>query len=115
AFGVTALGIPTALPAQTQPNSATQAAQSMEQMPTFHVTVVSRTIPAVNYSHRSGATKLGFAGTGLMPGSHAEAKVESKKGYIEIEVEFHGMENPTTFGSEYLTYVLWAITPEGRP
>jgi len=49
-----------------------------------------------------------------MPGAHAEAKVESKKGYIEIEVEFHGLENPTSFGSEYLTYILWAVTPEGR-
>jgi outer membrane protein OmpA-like peptidoglycan-associated protein len=81
----------------------------------FRVTVISRSVPAVNYHHRSGATKLGFKGTDLMPGAHAEAKVESKKGYIEIEVEFHGLEAPTSFGSEYLTYVLWAVTPEGRP
>src|ERR1041384_6253569 len=123
AFGVSALAMPPPTQAQTQHTSANQTTQPrttmvlepMDQTPTFHVTVVSRTIPAVNYKHRSGATKLGFKGTDLMPGAHAEAKVESKKGYIEIEVEFHGMENPTSFGSEYLTYVLWAITPEGRP
>lgn len=123
AFGVSALAMPPPAQAQTQPDYSNQTTQPratmvlepMDQTPTFHVTVVSRTIPAVNYKHRSGATKLGFKGTDLMPGAHAEAKVESKKGYIEIEVEFHGMENPTTFGSEYLTYVLWAITPEGRP
>ena len=123
AFGVSALAMPPPMQAQTQPSYADQAVQQpttmtvvpMDPTPTFRVTVISRTIQAVNYHHRSGATKLGFKGTDLMPGAHAEAKVESKKGYIEIEVEFHGLENPTSFGREYLTYILWAITPEGRP
>lgn len=122
AFGVSALAMPPPTQAQTQPSYADQAIQQhttmtlvpMNPTPTFRVTVTSRTIQAVNYHHRSGATKLGFKGTDLMPGAHAEAKVESKKGYIEIEVEFHGLENPTSFGREYLTYILWAITPEGR-
>ena len=69
---------------------------------------------AVNYKHRSGAIKLDFAGTDLMPAANGQAKVESKKGYIEIEVEFGNLQKPTTFGNEYLTYVLWAISPEGR-
>jgi len=88
--------------------------EPMSQTPTFRVTVVSREIRAVNYQHRSGATKIDFAGTNLMPEAKGEAKVESKKGYIEIEVEFANLEKPTTFGNEYLTYVLWAISPEGR-
>jgi outer membrane protein OmpA-like peptidoglycan-associated protein len=99
ALGVFALAMPP--PAQAQ-------------APTSGATVISRNVPAVNYRHRSGATTLGFQGTELMPGAHAQARVQSKKGYIAIEVEFHGLENPTSFGSEYLTYVLWAITPEGR-
>src|SRR5450759_4378371 len=78
------------------------------------VHVVSRSVQAVNYKHRSGASKVDFAGTDLMPGANGQAKVESKKGYIEIEVEFGNLQNPTTFGNEYLTYVLWAISPEGR-
>jgi outer membrane protein OmpA-like peptidoglycan-associated protein len=78
------------------------------------VNVVSRSVQAVNYKHRSGASKVDFAGTDLMPGANGQAKVESKKGYIEIEVEFGNLQNPTTFGNEYLTYVLWAISPEGR-
>jgi outer membrane protein OmpA-like peptidoglycan-associated protein len=118
-LGVSVLAMPPRAQAQTQPESNTQgttmAVEPMEQTPTFHVTVVSRTVPAVNYQHRSGATMLDFKGTDLTPGAHAQAKVESKKGYIEIEVEFHGLDKPTSFGSEYLTYVLWAITPEGRP
>src|SRR6476469_9063696 len=86
----------------------------MEHTPTFRVTVVSRSIQAVNYQHRGGATKMDFAGTDLMPQARGEVEVESKKGYIEIEVEFANLEKPTTFGNEYLTYILWAISPEGR-
>jgi outer membrane protein OmpA-like peptidoglycan-associated protein len=49
-----------------------------------------------------------------MPGARGEAKVESKRGALEIEVEFADLDRPTAFGNEYLTYVLWAISPEGR-
>jgi len=83
-------------------------------IPVFRVTVVGRTTPAVNYRHRSGATKVDFRGTPLLPESYGEAKVESKQGYIEIEVEFDELKPATRFGPEYLTYVMWAITPEGR-
>jgi outer membrane protein OmpA-like peptidoglycan-associated protein len=68
----------------------------------------------VSYKHRSGATKIDFQGTDLMPAAAGEAKVESKRGALEIEVEFSGLDRPTSFGNEYLTYVLWAISPEGR-
>jgi len=78
------------------------------------VTVISRSVQAVNYKHRGGATKVNFAGTDLMPAANGEAKVESKKGYIEIEVEFGNLQKPTSFGNEYLTYILWAISPKGR-
>jgi outer membrane protein OmpA-like peptidoglycan-associated protein len=81
---------------------------------TFRVNVISRTVQAVNYQHRSGATKLDFAGTDLMPSARGEAKVNSKRGSIEIEAEFSGLQKPTSFGGEYLTYILWAISPEGR-
>lgn len=84
------------------------------QTPVFVVNVTSRTIDAVNYQHRSGATKINLSGTDLMPSAKGEAKVESKKGYLEVEVEFDDLQKPTTFGSEYLTYILWAISPEGR-
>jgi outer membrane protein OmpA-like peptidoglycan-associated protein len=103
------------LSAGAQTNSqTTMAVEPMDHTPTFRVTVVSRSVQAVNYKHRSGASKLDFAGTDLMPAATGQAKVESKKGYIAIEVEFANLQKPTTFGSEYLTYILWAISPEGR-
>jgi outer membrane protein OmpA-like peptidoglycan-associated protein len=90
-------------------------ADSGNPTPTYRITVVSRTTRAVSYRHRSGATKINFQGSDLMPGAAGEAQVESKRGTLAIEAEFSGLDKPTSFGNEYLTYVLWAISPEGRP
>ncbi len=84
-------------------------------VPIYNVNVVARTTKAINYHHRSGPTKIGFAGTVLLPDAKGEAKVESKKGAVQVKAEFKNLEPPTRFGRQYLTYVLWAITPEGRP
>ena len=108
-----ALSLP--LIAQAQTNGQTRlAVEPLSPTPIFRVTVVSRSVQAVNYKHRSGATKVDFAGTSLMPSANGQADVNSKRGAIEIEAEFGNLEKPTTFGNEYLTYILWAISPEGR-
>ncbi len=101
---------------QSQPSNPTQqrTADDRDQVPVYRVRVVARTTPAINYRHRGGATTIDFLGTPLLPRSRGEAKVESKQGYIEIEVEFDNLVPATKFGPEYLTYVMWAITPEGR-
>jgi outer membrane protein OmpA-like peptidoglycan-associated protein len=99
--------------AQASPQAATNV-EPMSTMPTFRVTVISRNVQAVNYQHRSGSSKLDFAGTDLMPSASGVAQVNSKRGSIAIEAEFGDLQKPTTFGNEYLTYVLWAISPEGR-
>lgn len=109
-----AAGITLSLSMYAQTNPQTLVVEPLSPTPVFRVNVASRTIQAVNYKHRSGATKVDFAGTSLMPAGNGQAKVESKKGYIEIEVEFGNFDKPTTFGGEYLTYILWAISPEGR-
>ena len=83
-------------------------------VPLFKVTVVGRTTPAVNYRPRNGETKIAFDGTPLMPMAHGSAVVSGEKGYIHIDARFDKLAPPTQFGREYLTYVLWAITPEGR-
>jgi outer membrane protein OmpA-like peptidoglycan-associated protein len=85
-----------------------------QSVPLYRVTVVARTTPAINYRHRGGSTTIDFRGTTLLPKAKGEAKVESKQGYTEIEVEFDDLVPATKFGPEYLTYVMWAITPEGR-
>ena len=114
---VLAAGIVLSVSLSALAQTSSQTAMVVEDrtpITTFRVVVVSRSVQAVNYKHRSGATKLDFAGTALMPLANGQAKVESKKGYIEIEVEFGNLQDPKTFGNEYLTYVLWAISPEGR-
>jgi outer membrane protein OmpA-like peptidoglycan-associated protein len=84
-------------------------------VPVYKIKVVGREIPAINYFHRNGSTKIGFTGTTLLPGSKGEAKVDAKLGRTLIDANFVGLTPANGFGPEYLTYVLWAITPEGRP
>ncbi|MCU1321904.1 MAG: OmpA/MotB domain protein [Acidobacteriaceae bacterium] len=81
----------------------------------YRVKVVQRDLDAVNYLHRSGSTTIGFQGTTLLPGAKGEAKVESERGGITINARFQGLTPANGFGPEYLTYVLWAISPDGRP
>ncbi len=111
---ILAAGITLSLSAFAQTNSQSQNVEPMSTTPTFRVTVISRSVQAVNYQHRSGSSKLDFAGTDLMPSANGVAQINSKRGSIAIEAEFGDLQKPTAFGNEYLTYVLWAISPEGR-
>ena len=100
-------------PAMAQVSSG--QVERMDRTPIFRVNVVARTTKAINYHHRSGSTKVDFQGTALMPRAGGDAKVDSKQGYLEVDAHFKNMEPASRYGQEYLTYVLWAITPEGRP
>jgi outer membrane protein OmpA-like peptidoglycan-associated protein len=100
---------------QTPPNpTQQQIAVSEGPLPLFRITVVGRTTPAINYRPRRGDTKIDFQGTALMPQARGEAKVSGEQGYMNVEAKFDGFDSASRFGREYLTYVLWAVTPEGR-
>jgi len=96
-------------PTQKQP-----VPEQMTPTPIFRVEVVSRTTPAVNYRHRGGSTKIDFQGTPIMPQAKGSATVESVRGVIRISADLKNMAAPSSFGLEYLTYVLWAVSPDGR-
>src|SRR5579863_3904124 len=101
-------------PQAPNPTSTNTDSATAGSVPIYRVTVVARTTKAINYNHRSGSTRIGFRGTELMPQAIGEAKVESKQGVIKIDAEMQKLEPATKYGPEYLTYVMWAITPEGR-
>jgi outer membrane protein OmpA-like peptidoglycan-associated protein len=107
-----------------EPNPTSQTAPKQDQpqiekqdngIYLYRVKVVQRDLDAVNYLHRNGSTNIGFKGTTLMPLAKGQAKVTSERGGIHIEARFQGLTPANGFGPEYLTYVLWAITPDGRP
>jgi outer membrane protein OmpA-like peptidoglycan-associated protein len=102
------------VPQAPNPTQQSSPAQPSGQTPVYRVTVVARTTKAINYHHRSGSTKIDFRGTALMPEARGEAKVESKQGVIKIDANMEKLQAASRFGPEYLTYVMWAITPEGR-
>jgi len=82
--------------------------------PIYRITVVGRSIKAINYGHREEPTKIGFAGTVLANRAKGEAWVESKQGAVKVEAKFEHLPSPTSYGPQFLTYVLWAITPDGH-
>ncbi len=89
--------------------------QPMPSTPVYRVTVVSRTTEAVNYRQLGGSTKVDFRGSQLMPDVNGSASIEGKRGKLNIDAKLEHLKKANTLGPEYLTYVLWAITPEGRP
>lgn len=89
--------------------------QQNANIPVYRVTVVERTTQAVDYRDRGGTTQVDFKGTQLMPAVDGNAKVTGHTGRLAIDANLHHLAPPRGFGPEYLTYVLWAITPEGRP
>ena len=112
-----ALGQTTTTTTTTNTVSPTQESTQVTKkngMYYYQVKVVHRDLDAVNYLHRSGSTKIGFRGTSLLPKASGQAKVQSERGRITIDASFKGLTPANGFGPEYLTYVLWAITPDGR-
>jgi len=105
-----------AYPAHGQESPVNPYSQPVQQkgIYIFRVKVVERNLDCVNYLHRSGPTTIGFQGTSLLPGAHGEAKVTSERGGIVVDAHFDGLTPANGFGPEYLTYVLWAISPDGR-
>lgn len=101
-------------PMQTNAVPMTQEG-TRDKVPLYRIQVVGRDIPAINYFHRNGSTRIGFQGTSLLSGAKGSAKVDARLGRTSIEASFEGLSPANGFGTEYLTYVLWAITPEGRP
>lgn len=111
-------------PSQPPATGQDSALQSMNQdtgqngpnneMPVFRVNVFARTTKAVNYRNRGGSTTVDFRGTDLMPQVAGHAKIDGKAGRLAISAEFTHLQPAVSLGGQYLTYVLWAITPDGR-
>lgn len=109
------LGAQESNPTERQPEVQQNPVQLNHGEPLYKIEVVARDIPAVNYFHRSGSTKIGFEGTQLLPAAKGSAEVKAEGGRTRIELHLSGLSPANGFGPEYMTYVLWAVTPEGRP
>lgn len=104
ALAVVAAGVPAALPEA--------AAQSQEGAPIYRVRVTSRTAKAVNY--RQGNTRIDFKGTAYMPFAKGEGRIQNRDGRVALDVRLEKLDPASKFGPPFMTYVLWAITPEGN-
>src|SRR3989339_2254031 len=94
---------------QNQTHAATNS-----KAPLYQVTVVQNAAKAINYRNLKGSVEIDFNGTVLLPDAKGIAKVKNKAGVMEIKTEFEKLTAANQFGHEYLTYILWAISPDGR-
>lgn len=92
---------------QGEPSSQRSSDQSTDA-------TAMRTVKSVDYRH-GGSSKVDLRGTDLLPEADGEAKVESRTGRVEVEAKLDHLRAANSFGLSYLTYVLWAISPDGRP
>jgi outer membrane protein OmpA-like peptidoglycan-associated protein len=97
---------------QAQTNAPDSAARHNRRI--YEETMVPATIVTINYQHHMGRTQIGFQGSPNSPDATGYAKVNGKAGRIQINAVFEKLDPATKFGADYLTYVLWAITPEGK-
>jgi outer membrane protein OmpA-like peptidoglycan-associated protein len=84
------------------------------QQNTADTDVIRKSTNAVGYQVGGGATKVDLKGTSLASRTSGEAEVKAEKGITNIKVKVLGLPESTKLGAEFLTYVLWVVSPDGR-
>ena len=100
---------PTVTPLPSAPESAPEGSAHL-----YRVVIVQGSSLAINYRNMKHTTEIELKGTALAGGARGEAKLKSEDGAIQIKVKVKDLPAASGFGAEYLTYVLWAVSPEGR-
>ncbi len=75
--------------------------------------MVAHTTKAVDYKQGS-TSKVELRGTALMPDANGEAEIKTKTGRAEIKAKLEHLNPANSIDLSYLTYVLWAISPDGH-
>jgi len=89
-------------------------AQTSQEIPAS--SLISKSTVAIGFTVGGGSTKVDMTGTELMSQANGEAKVQARAnaGLTNIELTLQGMTPPSKLGAEYLTFVLWVVTPDGH-
>lgn len=80
----------------------------------YRIQPVQRTLTAINFFINDGPSGIQFHGTDLARQVSGRSKVEARSGRTNLSVKVEHLSAANGFGPEYLTYVLWAISADGR-
>ncbi len=94
--------------------SPSQAVTQTNRVTLYRITVVQGSAKAINYRNMKHSTEVDLLGTVLVANAKGEAKIKSEDGALQIKAHVKNLPPASTFGGEFLTYVLWGISPEGR-
>ncbi len=111
---ITTTLITVAISAYSQQSQPQPPPSHGDSVPIYKVTVVQRALQAVNFKPHAGPTEIDLKGTVLMRNAQGDAFVEVKNGYTKVDLNVKRLDPPSVFGPEFLTYVLWAVTPDGK-
>ena len=92
------------LPAATQAQDQSTASSGVE--------TIARATQAIDY-RRGDRTDVDITGTDLSPNVTGKAKIINKRGLTDVHVDVEDLRSANALDASYLTYVLWAISPEG--
>ncbi|MBK8792726.1 MAG: DUF4398 and OmpA-like domain-containing protein [Holophaga sp.] len=102
------------LQAQAPAPGSSQTALVPATVPLYRLTVVQGSAKAINYRNLKAFTKIDLKGTVLCPAASGLATMKSADPGIKIVARLKGLPPASTFGGEFLTYVMWGISTEGR-
>lgn len=76
--------------------------------------VEARSVRVMDYSSLTAPITVLFRYTPLAPGAAGQAVIEPTRFALKIHATVEKLPPASGLGQAYLTYVLWAVTPEGR-
>jgi hypothetical protein len=71
----------------------------------------------LSYRHLAGSTEVHMRGTRLARGAQVKLKIGSRPGFVEMDINrggISGLKPAYQLGKDFLTYVLWAVSVDGR-
>jgi outer membrane protein OmpA-like peptidoglycan-associated protein len=98
----------------TPPSQIPAQAVAPGTVPLYRVVVVQGSAKAINYRSLTHSATIDLMGTVLVANAKGSAHLSSDNGNIEIKVKVKNLPPPSSFGGEFMTYVVWGISPEGR-
>ena len=71
----------------------------------------------LSYRHLAGSTEVHMRGTRLAPEAQVKLKIGSRPGFVELDINrggISGLKPAHWLGKDFLTYVLWAVSVDGK-
>lgn len=95
------------------PQAQQSGSATAERNPKFQPQLVRKTVSVIN-PPALGSVTTTLKGTELAPNASGQAKLKMGDVDVTVEAQANGLGAPSSFGSQFEIYLVWAITPAGK-